>query len=531
MTVGTMDQLQGRVLGGLGYIPKIMIVDDDDAHLQFIRMVILKENFTCELTLSNNALQALEMLRRNPVDLVLLDVMMPRMNGFEMIARLRKDPETRGIPVIFLTSSQETDHVVLAYESGAVDYISKPINSSVLAVRIQSILQRIMLENELKLRNEELQQLNRFKDELLSVCSHDLRSPLAAIEVICGSLKEEGAGGTGVDGNFENNRTLADKILNQSRLARRLVDNLLNYDKLEEGVLLPSPSFFQVRDFLLDCAEQEQPVLQARELEFKVELRDEDALLFGDHELLAQAVRNVLGNAINYAGSTIALSARVEGITPEEGGRLVIEISDDGPGIEPGKRSEIFNKYSKIDPNGGGSGLGLYIASKVVEMHSGRIAAGVSPGWATTFTLDLPNAFSPEQLPDLSAASEVKGKVISPSRYTGQLLESVLLEAGMVFIDVQITDIVSPEMLMGDRPDFAVIDLESPETNFFKLAKTINQTKAEIRWIFYGSRSKVETFERLVKVPYSHLPAPLNPLVLLNRINRLPVEDAIKSRG
>lgn len=525
MSKGRTEQRPPNFTGGAGYIPKIMIVDDDDTHLQFIRMVILKENFTCELSLCNNALQALEQLRQQPVDLVLLDVMMPRIDGFEMIARLRKDPVTSEIPVIFLTSSQETDHVVRAYEGGAVDYISKPINSSVLAVRIHSVLQRILLENELKLRNQELQQINRFKDELLSVCSHDLRSPLAAIEVICASLKRETAEGSVFEG-----RALADKILNQARQARRLVENLLDYDKLEEGVLLPSPSFFPVGEFLKECAEQEQPVVQARGLEFKVDLRSGDTLLFGDRELLAQAVRNVLGNAIGYAKSTISLTAEVVGMTPGEGGRLVIEVSDDGPGIDPEKRSEIFAKYTKIDPSQGGSGLGLYIASKVMGMHSGKISAGASPGWATTFTLALPNAFSREQLPDLSDVCEMKGRVISPSRFTGQLLESILQEAGMVYVETMLTDIVSPELFAREQLDFAVIDLESPETNFFKLAKNINHFRPGIRWIFYGTRTKVETMGKLVKVSYAHLPAPLNPLVLLNLVSGPREEEKIEMR-
>ena len=511
-----------RIAGG-GYIPKIMIVDDDDAHLQFIRMVILKENFTCELTLCNSGLQALEMLRRNPADLVLLDVMMPKMDGFQVTAQLKKDPVTRDIPVIFLTSSQETHHVVRAYEGGAVDFISKPINSSVLAVRIHSILQRIQLENELKLRNQELLQINRFKDELLSVCSHDLRSPLAAIEVICRSLQDRGDGASG-----EDYRLLADKILNQSRLARRLVENLLDYDKIEEGMLLAAPSFFQVREFLLACAEQEQPVVQAQDLELKVNLPEAETLLFGDHELLAQAVRNILGNAVNYAASTVLFTARMEGFSPAEGGRLVVEISDDGPGIDPAKREAIFSKYTKIDPSGGGSGLGLYIASKVVEMHAGKISAGAGDGWATTFTLSLPNAFAPEVLPDLSSLCEAHGVVLSPSKFTAQLLEGVLAEAGMVNVRTEISDAPGPELFGRQRPQFAIVDLDSAEMNFFKLAKTINQVTEPMKWIFYGAPGQVETLEKLGRVPHLHLPAPLNPLVLLNGVKSLLSHEKIK---
>jgi two-component system sensor histidine kinase/response regulator len=523
MSTGKTEQPPAKLPGGTDYIPKIMIVDDDEAHLQFIRMVILKENFTCDLTLCNNALQALEIIRQSPPDLLLLDVMMPKMDGFQVIGRLRKDPVTKDLPVIFLTSSQETDHVVRAYEAGAVDFISKPINSAVLAVRIQALLQRIILENELKLRNQELLQINRYKDELLSVCSHDLRAPLAAIEVICRSLRESPPDAAGAG-----NGPLVDRILNQSRLARRLVDNLLDYDKLEEGMLLPASSFFQVRDFLVACAEQEEPIIQARGLAFQMELPGEDVLLFGDHELTAQAVRNVLGNAVNYAGSTISLVARVEEMTPREGGLLCIEISDDGPGIDPDKREEIFSKYTKIDPSAGGSGLGLYIASRVVELHAGKIAVTAAPGWATTFRLALPNAYLRDQLPDLSELSEARGLVISSSRTTGQLLEGLLLEAGLVYITGETTDAFGPEAFSGEPPRFAFVDLEAAETNFFKLAKTIGQAPKGIAWTFYGHPNRLETLQKLINVPHSHLPAPLNPLVLLNLMTELLSGDRIE---
>ena len=287
---------------GSSYLPRVLIVDDDESHLQFIKMIIMKGPFACDLVLCSDPSWALDYVKSNRVDLVLLDVMMPDIDGFEVNSVLKADPNTADTPVIFLTSTQETDSVVRAYESGAVDFIAKPINSAVLTARMQAVLQRIRLENELRLRNQELEELNRFKDEMISVCSHDLRAPLAAIDVICQGLAQL----HGAEDQVEGKRQV-DKIINQSRMARRLVENLLDYDKIEEGMLIPSPSFFQVRDFLELCAEQEQPLIQAKQFEFSVNLPEADIIGFGDRELLAQAVRNILGNAIKYAGSKIDL--------------------------------------------------------------------------------------------------------------------------------------------------------------------------------------------------------------------------------
>ena len=496
--------------------PRVLIVDDDESHLQFIKMIILKEKFGCELMLCSSALQALDYVKSNRVDLVLLDVLMPDMDGFDLINRLKTNPETANIPVIFLTATQETDSVIRAYESGAVDFIAKPINSAVLTARMQAILQRIGLENELKLRNQELEELNLFKDEMLSVCSHDLRAPLAAIEVICQGLANMWRS----DGRAEDKKQV-DKIINQSRMARRLVENLLDYDKIEEGMLVPSPSFFQVRDFLDLCAEQEQPLIQARGIDFKLELPDEEVIAFGDRELLAQAMRNVLGNAIKFTKSRISLSSHIEGMTGEAGGRLGVTITDDGAGIEPGKLERIFQKYSMADQNGSGSGLGLYIAQKALELHGGRISVESTPGVQTKFTLELPHVYRAGQLPDLLDISERTGLVVSSDKITAQLMESILLEAGLLYVTTQITDLTGADLPESPLPDFVLVDLDTTALNVFNLVKYINARGAATQWIYYGSETKVETLAKLVTPPYAHLVSPLNPLLLLNLMDGL----------
>lgn len=496
--------------------PRVLIVDDDESHLQFIKMIILKKQFACELMLCSKASQALEYVKANPVDLILLDVVMPEMDGFEVNSQLKGDPDTAHIPVIFLTSTQDTDNVVRAYEAGAVDFIAKPINSAVLTARMQTILQRIVLENELKLRNQELEDLNRFKDEMLSVCSHDLRAPLAAIEVICQTLHRNGD----AEARPEDKRQV-DKIVNQSRMARHLVENLLDFHKIEEGMLVPTPSFFAVRQFLATCAEQEQPLMQAREIDFRVTLPEEDLIAFGDRELLGQAVRNILGNAIKFTKDSIELAVEIVGLTQECGGRMQVSITDNGPGISPDKMVRIFEKYTKADPNGSGSGLGLYISKKAVELHGGGLSVASRPGANTVFTLELPHVYKREQLPDLSDISECRGLVVSSDKITAQLIESILLEAGMLYVTTQITDLADPNSLPAPLPEFVLVDLEPSALNVFNLVKIINCAGPATKWIYYGSTAKVDTIAKLVTPPYAHLESPLNPLRILSLMNRV----------
>lgn len=504
----------------LGMIPKIMIVDDDESHLQFIKLILLRESMTCELILYSNAPEALEYLRKTEVDLVLLDLMMPEMDGFEMMDALKGRESTAGIPVIFLTSTQDTDYVVRAFEHGAVDYIAKPINSAILTARVLAVLQRKYLENELKLRNQELERINRFKDELLSVCSHDLRSPLAAIEVICHSLKADMGENSPPAGKGP-----VDRIVKQSRLARRLVENFLDYNKIEEGMLVPSPTLFMARELLTACVEDEQPLIFAGELELELTLPDEETIVFGDRELLAQAVRNVLGNAIKFAKGRIALTGGLRQAEAERGGHLVITVTDDGPGIKPELIGKVFEKYSKQDPGASGTGLGLYITKVAVELHGGTISADSKPGEVTSFTISIPHAFRRERLPDLSEFAETEVLIVSGSKTTALLLESLLQEGGMLRVGSVTTEKTPEEAVLADPPRLVVADLNSAGLNLFHMAKIINKAQPSLRWIFYGSTSEVESFSKLVNVPYAHLETPFNPLVYLNLFASLAGES------
>ena len=161
--------------------PRIVMIDDEKSNLQIVKIVIMRENLESDLSLFENGASALEFIQKNPVDLILLDLAMPEMDGFEIMSRLQADPNTADIPVIFLSAYQEASYILKAFDLGATDFIGKPIISPILTARIRQIIKSRSLEKELRLRNTELVDTNRLKDELLSICSHDLRAPLSAI--------------------------------------------------------------------------------------------------------------------------------------------------------------------------------------------------------------------------------------------------------------------------------------------------------------------------------------------------------------
>ncbi|HUJ77242.1 MAG TPA: hybrid sensor histidine kinase/response regulator, partial [bacterium] len=444
---------------------------------------------------------------------ILLDVGMPRQDGFDVFGQIKAMPQHRETPVIFLSAFKETESVLRAFEMGAVDYLTKPILSPILVARIRSILQHQDLQNELRQRNEELEDSNRLKDEMLSICSHDLRSPLTAIDLICQFLQDSLAGKSG-----HAPKTLINRIINQSRLARRLVDNLLDLNRIEEGRLVPTPSFFNMRELLAACAEDEMPVLQAREVRLEQQLPPESCLCFGDREMIAQVVRNVLGNAIKFARTRVELVCQV--LEPEAGERstLLVTVRDDGPGIGAEQLPTIYNKFQKGDHQSVGSGLGLFIARKLLEMHGGRVEAQSTPGKGTMLLLTIPNAFTASLLPDLAPHHAARVLILSTSKVNGQVLESMLVEAGLLHVDLAGVDDGTGRP--AAPPDVLVVDaMEADRDLLAALAQALPAGLACPR-VVLGNAQEAAALPCTLQEGMVRLEPPLNPLTYLRAVEQ-----------
>ncbi len=504
---------------GQSPLPRIMMIDDEISNLQIVKIILMRENFQSDLLLYDNGHDALEFLRGHPVDLILLDLAMPGMDGFEVMTHLRENPATAEIPVIFLSAYQETEYILKAFALGATDFIAKPIISPVLTARIRHLIETRRLQTELRRSNGELVNTNRLKDELLSICSHDLRAPLNAIELICQFLSDA-AHGT----EAQTPADLINRIVSQTRLARRLVENLLDLNRIEEGRLIPAPSFFPVEELLRSCVDDALPTLQARKLRHTLELPPELLLCFGDREMIAQVLHNILNNAGKYAQSRIDVRADVEALSAESGGQLVLSVADDGRGIPAAQQHSIFEKYAKLEAQGSGSGLGLYISRQMVELHHGHIAVQSQPGQGTRFVVTLPHVFQVAQLPDLAACQQHRVLVASASKPTAQLLESVLIEAGMIEVS-QVGTAAQVERLAGQgAPALAVLDVQS-ELLAGQLLERLTQAASRPAWILYGEPGDTGRFAQRLRGPSAQLQRPLNPLVYLRQVRRLLEPD------
>jgi signal transduction histidine kinase len=496
-------------------IPRIMMIDDEISNLQVVKIILTRENFPSQLILFEKGEEALDYLRNETVDLILLDLSMPGLNGFDVMARLKDHPATAEIPVIFLSAYTETEYILKAFSMGATDFIGKPIISPILTARIRHIIRARTLQNELLRSNDELVDTNRLKDELLSICSHDLRAPLSSIELICQFLGDAVAGRTD-----QSMPELITRIVSQSRLARRLVENLLDLNRIEAGRLLPTPSFFLLDELVNRCLDDERPTLEAKGLALRLGLPEQPWLCFADHEIISQVIHNVLNNATKFARTAISLEVEVRDFSLEQGGRLAIVVCDDGPGIPPEQHEAVFEKYHKLEAQGGGSGLGLFIARQMVELHQGSIAIDPAHREGSRFVIELPHVFSPGQLPDLEAVQEQPVLIVSSTRSTAQLLEGVLVEGGLLE-SRQVLSTAELEAGFADgSPALVVVDLQSGLL-LRQLAKIVNRQPPKTRWIVYGTVEEAQEFGRLVREPVVHLVPPLNPMVFLGRVVEL----------
>jgi two-component system sensor histidine kinase/response regulator len=496
--------------------PTILVIDDEPANLQLIKMAVTREQFRCNLVLCVSARDGLEYLEQHPAHLILLDVVMPGMNGFEMFSQLKADPRWADVPVIFLSAVNEPQYIIQGLEMGAADYIGKPLIAQVLTARFRSVLRMKHLQAELKHRNVELENANRLKDEFLSFCSHDLRAPISAIELTCQFLDDQ----LGEAPEAEQRETIA-RIVNQTRLARRLVESLLDMNKIEEGRVIPQPTFFSPNDLLDGCVRDHQPMILAKALKLTVEPHGEDAVCFGDREMIAQTVRNVLGNAVKFANTRVRVTSRIEPGAVDTGGFWRLAIADDGTGIPPGEEETIFNKYAKSDLRDAGYGLGLYIAKQTVSLHRGSITAASPEGEDTYISIRLPFAFPREALPDLAGAGQASVRIVTAARETAELLETILLEGGLVHVSGGPSHANALDEIASHPPSVAIVDLASDPVDFLRLMKMIGNGQGPTRWMLIGAPDELETLRRHLPPSTALLEMPINPLLCLRRVGDL----------
>lgn len=360
---------------------RILVVDDTPVNIQSLTAILKAEGY--QISVATNGKQALEVLNRICPDLILLDVMMPEMDGFETCRRLKADENLSEIPVIFLTAKTETADIVQGFELGAVDYVAKPFNTHELLARVHTHLALLLQKRQLKENYERLSELERLRDNLVHMVVHDLRSPLLGLSGCLQMLQMD----LGEKLEPEQAEDL-DSALTAAQRLSEMVTSLLDVSRLEAGEMPLHKQVCDLRPVISAAIESLGGLTKGRQVIF--ESPEEAVTLCCDADVATRVVANLLGNALKFTPA----SGEVRITTAVEANLVKTSVIDTGPGIPPEYRELIFEKFGQVDAREEGrkfsTGLGLTFCKLAVEAHGGVIGIDSVVGQGSTFWFTLP---------------------------------------------------------------------------------------------------------------------------------------------
>ncbi len=356
----------------------ILIVDDVPKNIQLLGSILKEESYDLEFATSGK--EALEWLDSKQFDLVLLDIMMPEMDGFEVCRRIKENPATREVSVIFLTAKADFQSIIQGFESGAVDYITKPYNRKELLVRVKTHL-------TMQSQRKQLELTTSFEKKIFSIIGHDLRSPMGNIRTYIDAFLTVNPK---LDENVKN--LLKDLYL-LSDNAFNLLENLLSWAKSQSGGLICRPQNDNIVPLIRSATSLF--ALQAENKGIKLSCHcDVPVNGYFDSELISVVIRNLVSNAIKFTphSGEVTISSHI--VEEENTKSLMFKVTDTGTGMSPEIIDILMNKnvhYTTYGTdNEKGSGLGLQLCKEFILLNNGSLHIESTTGVGTTFYVYLP---------------------------------------------------------------------------------------------------------------------------------------------
>jgi signal transduction histidine kinase len=377
---------------------RILVVDDNASNRDVLTRRLERQEYS--VVTANDGLQAMEKLRAENFDLVLLDIMMPGLDGYEVLRQIKAEPHWKRIPVIMISALGELDSVVRCIEMGAEDYLPKPFSPTLLKARVDSCLEKkraadreAQLFSQLQENYARLRELEQQRDDLAHMIVHDLRSPLSAN--IAGIEMMEMLGPLSPD-----QRDCLQIAMRSGQNLLGLINDLLDISKMEAGALQLELRPLDVRVASLMATRQIKPLLDDKNLQLETEFPPDLPPIRADEIKLQRVFINLLANAIKFTprDGLIGISAK------RENGHVISSICDTGEGISPAAASTIFEKFGQAKDRKAGrqnsTGLGLTFCKLAVEAHGGKIWVESKPGVGSVFSFSIPAAEEGERMKD-----------------------------------------------------------------------------------------------------------------------------------
>jgi len=463
----------------------ILIVDDVPDNLRLLTEILGGQGYRARPV--PNGRLALRAVEQDPPDLILLDVDMPGMNGFEVCRALKADDRTRDIPVIFVSALEKTADKVEGFRVGGVDYIGKPYQGEEVLARVRTHLSLRGLQERLEAQNAQLQEqaealarATRRKDEFLASMSHELRTPLNAIlgisEVLC----------EGIYGPMNERQSQAVRAIEESgRHLLDLIDDILDVSKIGAGEMALEIGSVVVEEVCLDSLQFIRPMSLKKNLRISFSLDDTVTTLQADERRLKQILVNLLTNAVKFTPEGGAVGLEVVG--DAEKGAVHFRVWDTGIGIAKEDIARLGQPFVQLDSSLSrehtGSGLGLSLVQRLAELHGGSLSIESKVGEGSRFTVSLPwqEAEGPEaQAPDVPAGAPVPAMadgrpLILLAEDDRANVETVLnyLEAKGYRVVVAGDGSEAVDLAREQDPDLIVMDIQMPGTDGLEAIRRI----------------------------------------------------------
>lgn len=375
--------------------PQLLLVDDRSENLTALEAILRDSG--CRLRTATSGEEALKIALREKLAVILLDVVMPGMDGFEVARHLKRIDRTRNLPILFLTGlATDVHEIYRAYDVGAVDYLIKPLDPVVVRRKVEVFVdlvrqkEQLLRMAELKIAAAEAQRTAHLREEFLTIVAHDLRTPLGSIRMGAGLLAKTAQTVTPaiVD-------KTAHRILRASDRMDRLITDLLDIALIQEGRLTVDRGVVETDGLVHESLELFRPLAAEKDIQLGGE-GEKGLLLHADHDRLLQILANVVGNALKFTPAKGSVTLHVE----RSGPQAIFAVSDTGRGMSEDELRHVWGRFwqGKKKKQEGGLGLGLFITKGLVEAHGGRIWAESHPGRGTTvyFTMPLAPAVASE---------------------------------------------------------------------------------------------------------------------------------------
>ncbi|MDQ3108663.1 MAG: response regulator [Bacteroidota bacterium] len=501
----------------------ILIVDDLSANLKLVGTILKKEGY--EVLTAMHATQAISIAINKLPDLILLDITMPDINGFEICKKLKAEDVTKNIPVIFLTASTDKSDIRKGFETGGVDYLTKPFDRIELLARIKNHV-------ELKKSREKIIKDSEYKASILANTSHEIKTPLNAIIGISEIL-------SGLE-NLNTGREHIKSLSEAASILLKLVNDMLDLSKIQAGKAVLNMKKFSLNKLLQSTVTTMQYVADKKKLPLFLEIDNEIANWYeSDSSKINQVILNLLSNAIKFTDSgNVTLACKV--IKPGKKNDLVcITVTDTGKGIDEQFLPYLFDSYSQelsTVKYYEGTGIGLTIAKQIVQLLEGEIKVENKPTKGTVFTVELPlkktnkSGTTESSITIENSAEELlKGEkilVVEDNQLNQVVITAMLEELGME-IEIAESGIIAIEKIKVQTYRFILMDINMPGMDGFEAAGIIrNQYKLNTIIIALTAMDSDKQLKNCFKAGMNaYVPKPIDSALLRNVL----VEEYMKN--